>query len=234
MTQYERTTNAQPEGATKIGVYDRPERTAPYADDRHGAIRPTDLIRWGPIFGGLFAALATLITLSVLGLAIGLSVFETNDPLGNIGLGAGIWGAVTALIAFFVGGWVASRTAAFSGPTSGILTGAMVWFVAIPLLIYLIGGGIGALTGTALQAASIPGALDLPITPDPAVPAPGTAPEGAEGAQPALPTTEEAAERAAQTAWSILLSLGLAALASILGGFAGARSRNDIAVRVQA
>ncbi len=234
MTQYERTTHAPPEGATKIGVYDRPERTASPVSDPNAAVKPTDLIRWGPIFGGLFAALATLITLSILGLAIGLSVFETNDPLGNIGLSAGIWGAVTALIAFFVGGWVASRTAAFSGPTSGILTGAMVWFVAIPLLVYLIGGGIGALTGTALQAASIPGALDSPLIPDPAVPAPGTVQEGAEGAQPTTPTTEQTAERAAQTAWSGLLSLGLAALASILGGFAGARSHNDVAVRIKA
>src|SRR3712207_6616613 len=118
--------------AVKVDVYDTPAQPAVVAAPD---TKPADLICWGPILGGLFAALATLITLSVLGLAIGLSAFDPGDPLGNFGIGAGIWGALTALIAFFVGGWVAGRSAAFNGKTSGLFNGAMVWFVAIPLLV---------------------------------------------------------------------------------------------------
>jgi hypothetical protein len=49
------------------------------------------------------------------------------------------------LISFFVGGWMAGRTSALRGTSSGILNAAMLWFVAIPLLVYLLGSGIGAL-----------------------------------------------------------------------------------------
>ena len=117
--------------------------------------RPTDLVRWGPILAGLFAALSTLATLTVLGLAIGASTFTPGASLGNMGLGAGIWGAVSALLAFGVGGWLAARSAAVGGHSNGILNGAMVWFVAIPLLLYLLSSGIGNLVGAAGSAAGM-------------------------------------------------------------------------------
>ncbi len=66
---------------------------------------PTDRVRWGAIFAGLFAALAVLIVLGVLGLAIGLSSYNAGQPAANFGVGAGIWGAISALIAFAIGGW---------------------------------------------------------------------------------------------------------------------------------
>ena len=111
-------------------------------------VTPVDRVRWGPILAGLFAALATLAVLAILGLAIGASAFTPGDQGSTFGLGAGIWGAVSTLLAFGVGGWIAARTAAVRGRSSGILNGAMVWFVAIPLLIYALGAGIGAIATT--------------------------------------------------------------------------------------
>src|SRR3712207_2704601 len=86
-----------------VGVYDTRERVVrtrdTYDDDRDITVeRRKDLVRWGPVIAGLFAALATLATLSVLGLAIGLSAYDAGDPASNFGIGAGIWGAITALI----------------------------------------------------------------------------------------------------------------------------------------
>ena len=228
MTQRERITETR--GASKIGVYDTATEHTKVHHTTPIVGKPVDLVRWGPVFGGLFAALATLITLSLLGLAIGLTTFDANDPLGNLGLGAGIWSAISALLAFFVGGFVASNSAAFGGKTNGVFMGAMVWFVAIPSLVFLIGGGIGALTGTALQAASIPGIEQ--VIPEGTAPAPGT--EGATQAQPTAPQTQQAADRAADTAWGVLLSLGLAAAAAILGGVVGARPRDEVAVNTTA
>lgn len=245
MTQRDRVMND--EGAVKVGVYDTPGRTTTttVATDT----KPTDLIRWGPILGGLFAALATLISLGMLGLAIGLSVYDANDPLGGFGIGAGIWGAITALIAFFVGGWVAARSAAFAGRTSGIFNGAMVWFVAIPLLVYILGTGIGGLARTAGSvagtvaetAASAAGAAaanpELQATAgavanDPAVQATaGTVVDQAQAtAQAAVDSVtpqdvNNVADTAGRSAWGVLLSLGLAAAASILGGYVGSRPR---------
>lgn len=251
MTQRERVARSD-EGAVKVGVYDTPSSTAVATD------KPTDLIRWGPIMGGIFAALATLITLSTLGLAIGLQAFDPAASLGNFGIGAGIWGAITALVSFFVGGWVAGRAAAFSGKTSGIFNGAMVWFVAIPLLIYLLGSGAGALArtagsvvGTAAEtagaaagaAAANPAAQATAgaVTNDPAAQATaGTVVDQAQAtAQAAIDgvssqDVDNAAATAGNAAWGVLLSLGLAALAAILGGYAGARPRTTTGVRTAA
>lgn len=242
MSQRERVVNKQADSAVKVGVYSAPGETVAPIDTK-----PTDLIRWGPIVGGLFAALATLITLSILGLAVGLSAFDAGDPLGSFGIGAGIWGALTALIAFFVGGLVAGRSAAFSGKTSGLFNGAMVWFVTIPLLVYLLGSGVGALARTAGSVASTAaqtvGAAAGAAAANPAL----QATAGAAANSPAIQATagtvvdqaqatasaiqesvtpqdiNEAKGTVGNTAWGILLSLGLAALASILGGYVGAR-----------
>ena len=101
MTQRERVVDTK-DSAVKVGVYDSTPTTATTTTTAVTTdTKPTDLIRWGPILGGLFAALATLITLGVLGLAVGLSAYNANDPLGGFGIGAGVWGAITALIAFF-------------------------------------------------------------------------------------------------------------------------------------
>lgn len=253
MTQRER------RGVEKVEMYEAPDTSIPErrGSDSSYAIgpvvtRPTDLVRWGPVIAGIFAALATLITLSVLGIAIGLSVFNYGDPASSFGIGAGIWGAITALISFFVGGLIAARNAAYGGRSSGIMNGAMVWFVAIPVLVYLLGSGIGSLTrtvgsvaGTAVQTAgnAVGAAASNPAvqgtaaagTNNPALQA--TAGAGVQDVQQAAQATAQAlqqqapqianqvADTGASAAWGTLLSLGLAAAAAIGGGVVGSRPR---------
>ncbi len=202
--------------------------------------RPTDLVRWGPILAGLFAALSTLATLTVLGLALGAGTYTPGASLGNIGLGAGIWGAVSALIAFGVGGWLAARSAAVGGHSNGILNGAMVWFVAIPLLLYLLSSGIGGLVGAAGSVAGTAAQVAAPAASQAAT-NPSTQATVAAGGQQALAGAQataqaittnitpdmqkQAADATSKGAWGTLLSLGLAAAAAIGGGFLGARER---------
>jgi hypothetical protein len=218
-----------------VAVYDTTGRATRDSDGDFGVARPKDLVRWGPVIAGLFAALATLATLTVLGLAIGLAAFDGGDQASNFGIGAGIWGATTALISFAVGGWLAGRTAATRGTSSGILNGAMVWFVAIPLLLYLLGSGISGLAGTAVNAAAqaagpaAGAAADNPATQATAVAgasnlgtaAQATAQALADGTSPGQ--VESIADTASDAAWGTLLSLGLAAAAAIGGGYLGAR-----------
>jgi ABC-type transport system involved in multi-copper enzyme maturation permease subunit len=113
-----------------------------------------DRVRWSAVFAGLLTALSTLALLSLLGLAIGASAYNPGDNAGNYGLGAGLWGGLSALLAFLVGGWVAARTAGVRGERNGMLNGAMVWALAIPLLLYLLSSGIGAAARTASTVAS--------------------------------------------------------------------------------
>lgn len=245
-------------GAVKVGVYNTPDnapktQTTSASTIAHTEVEaeaPKDLIRWGSVLGGLFAALATLIGLAVLGIAIGLSSFDAANVTSSFGIGAGIWGAISALLAFLVGGWVAGKAAAFSGHTSGIMNGAMVWFVAIPALVYLLAGGIGALAstagniaGTAVQAgASAAGGAGAAAANNTGLQA--TAQAGVAGAASAAQATAQAAigsvssqdvnnaaDTAANGAWSTLLSLGLTAAAAIGGGYLGSRRRDTRVVR---
>jgi hypothetical protein len=240
MTQREQTANKPLE--SRAGIYDNPRSAKSTGSDlaytNDLIARATDQVRWGPILAGLFTALTTLLGLSVLGLAIGLSTFNPNDPLGNFGIGAGIWGAISALIAFGIGGYMAGGTSRVRGSDSGMLNGALVWIVAIPLLLYLVGSGIGTLLGTAgaVVGAAVPAVAPVAgeAANDPALQA------TAQAAATALQATAEAvqgsvsdqdvsnaAEAAGRTTWGTLLWLGLGAAAAVGGGYAGGRTMSS-------
>jgi hypothetical protein len=121
--------------------------------DVDAVVTPTDRVRWAAVLAGLFAVLATLVVLTVLGLAIGLSTYDAQNT-NAFNIGAGLWGAISALIAFFLGGMLAGRSSALPGHNSGVLNGAMVWIVAIPLIINILGSGIGTLLGIAGDVAT--------------------------------------------------------------------------------
>jgi len=206
----------------------------------------SDRVRWGAILAGLFAALTTLVVMSVLGLAIGLSSYDAGDPLGNFGLGAGIWGIISALLAFLIGGWVAASTAGARGRGNGLLNGAMVWVVAIPLILYMLGSGLGSLMSTAGNVAATGVSAVAPAAAA-AAPAAGTAAAQTPGAQATVQAAgqgavnavqatasalgdqvnpqnaERVANAAGKTAWGTLAGLVVGLIASALGGLIGAR-----------
>lgn len=214
---------------------------------------PVDRVRWGAIFAGLFTTISTFILLSILGLAVGASAFNPGDNLGDLGTSAGIWSAVSALIAFFVGGMLAARAAAVTGKGNGALNGAMVWIVMIPLALYMVSSGIGStmralggIAATGIEAAApavSQAAGDLAN-------AQGITIEGvqatAEAAgetlslpdaqatvqaqvEAALPDVNQAqVDQVAETStWGTLVALLLGLGAALLGGLAGGRDRPE-------
>jgi hypothetical protein len=126
-----------------------PERM--YPEPVPEVVRPMDRIRWGSILAGVVTTLATILLLNVFGLAVGLSSLAPGESLTNLTTGAGIWSAITALIAFFLGGWIAGRseapTSAVGNPFPGLLNGAMVWAATIVLLLLLVAFGAGGALG---------------------------------------------------------------------------------------
>ncbi len=133
-------------------------------------------ISWGAIFAGTIVALVIELALSLLGMGVGLGIINPateENPLGGVGAGAGIWLAISTLIALFAGGWVAARLAGFPRRMNGVLHGIVVWGVVTLFSFYLmtttvgalisgvagvvgkgvslIGSGIGATRGSALQ-----------------------------------------------------------------------------------
>ncbi|MDX2137546.1 MAG: hypothetical protein SF123_05580 [Chloroflexota bacterium] len=147
-----------------------------------GIAAPLDRVRWAAVLAGLFTVLATLAALTVLGIAIGLSTFDANAS-ENFGIGAGIYGGISAIIAFLFGGFIAARTGAVAGSGNGLLNGAMVWIVTVVLIVNFLGTGIGTLLGTAGSVAT----TAANVASDAAAVA-ATNPELAQGAQNALAT----------------------------------------------
>ena len=220
----------------------------PQIDVNTAVVTPTDRVRWGPIIAGLFAALSTLALLSVLGVAVAGSAYDPGDSARAFGIGAGIWGIISFLIAFGIGGWLAARAAAVRGANNGLLNGAMVWAVAIPVMLYLVAGAGMRAAQTAAQAgtqamvqrsdddqamtasAQIDGRGNAQGQgQDMATQVQSSASDVANRASAAATpeNQERAADATARTAWSTLISMLLALGAAALGGYLGARRTDD-------
>jgi hypothetical protein len=105
---------------------------------------------WGAIIAGAVAGLATHILLMMLLTAIGLGAADpatSENPVATFGTGTAIAWTISALIALFVGGWVAGRCAARVHSVSGAVHGFLVWCVATIASLLLVASGAGALVG---------------------------------------------------------------------------------------
>jgi hypothetical protein len=113
-----------------------------------------DRVRWGPVLAGVFTALTTMVALALLGAAIGLTAMNAGTAAiqggapPDAGRNAAVWGAISAIIAFLWGGYVAGRSSAVFDRTWGALNGALVFLIAVPVGLWLAGQGFGAITGT--------------------------------------------------------------------------------------
>lgn len=138
--------------------------TSNYVTDREAAVRSDvrpvnvvtasdaldrDRVRWGPIWAGLLTAMAVFVLLSAAAVAIGAQAVESGADTEAAGLAGGIASAVIALIAFFVGGYVAGRSAAVMRRGYGALNGFLVWALGVALIVALAAFGLGSLFGAA-------------------------------------------------------------------------------------
>ncbi len=113
-------------------------------------------ISWGAVFGGTFVALGVWILLYSLGLALGLSAIDPNDPgsARAAGIGTGIWGLIAPLIALFVGGLVAARTAGVLDRVAGVLHGAVLWGLTTVVGLLVFGMALSTLVSGAVRLGS--------------------------------------------------------------------------------
>jgi hypothetical protein len=195
-----------------------------------------DRVRWGPIVAGIFSAIATLLILSLLGVAVGLTA-AAGDPrsaagatneAGNYGVGAAIWAGLSTLIAFFVGGFVAGRNQGVLGKGSGWINGALVWAVTIPLLLWLASSGAaGFLNAIGFDLNGFfntvnPSNPESPLNPtNPANPTNPTSPNNPANNPGAV---QNATETARNGAWGTLAALLVGLIAAGLGGLVGGRT----------
>lgn len=98
-------------------------------------------LSWGAIFGGTFVALGVWILLYTLGLALGLSSVNPANPgsAKSAGIFTGIWSVIVPLVALFVGGLVAARSAGIVDKAGGALHGAVLWGLTTLLGVMVVG-----------------------------------------------------------------------------------------------
>lgn len=197
-------------------------------DVNMAVVTPTDRVRWGPILAGLFVALSSLAVHGVLAAAVAGTVYDPGDSARSFGIGAGIWGIISVLISFALGGWVAARSAAVRGHNNGCLNGAMVWAVAIPVMAYMLAGGAARVADTVATTAGDALQATAQVTGDDDVRIDGATSDAQQASMEVTPGQQErVADAGARTAWSTLVALLLGLAAAAVGGYLGARGTDD-------
>jgi hypothetical protein len=142
-----------------VDAYQQPARYGEREDDH--ATPPIGLrVRWGGVTSGWILALGVILLLTALGLAIGISAIgdprtADRDTASGLGIGAGLWGAITLLLAAFLGGLTATRVTDRPDRGGAVFHGMLVWTLTSVFLIWLLGQGVslglsglfGALSG---------------------------------------------------------------------------------------
>lgn len=199
------------------------------------AVAPHDRVRWGPVLAGIVTAFAVLLFLTVIGIAIGITALNSNDTSPqNWGTAAGIWGGLTLLVAFFIGGWVAGRSSAPTLEVSGLLNGFVTGAATLLLLVWLTTTAVtGALGFFATTVADIAGAA-APAAIQATNGSPPTVNETTNAVTAVVPDqADQAARQAAQAAqqnagpgaWGTAIAIVLAVMAAMLGGKTGQEDR---------
>lgn len=186
----------------------------PYAGEAARTWADT-IVRWNPVWVGFIVGMATYLLLNVLAVAIAISSAEVgtaSEVSRDILQTAGIWSAISALIALFVGGYLAGRLGTFTAPRSWFMQGTVLWslFLVVMLLLSAL-GFTGLVSGVA-------GMLNIQA---PAA-APGAA---ADAAVPAAALSD-----AARTAWWAFVGLLISWAAALIGAAVGHKTAHPEAV----
>jgi len=83
---------------------------------------------WGAIFAGAFTSLVIMASFSIFGLAVGaLTPSMLISPMSKMTASVDLWLGISAILAFYGGGWVSGRLSGSLNPAIGSLHGIVVW-----------------------------------------------------------------------------------------------------------
>jgi hypothetical protein len=123
------------------------------AEDLHTVI--LSRISWGAVFAGVVVALATQLLLNLLGMGVGaatLNPVESGTPTAtSLSIGAGIWFAVSSILAALAGGYAAGKLAGVPNETTGSWHGLTTWALATLVVFYLLSSTLGGILGGAYR-----------------------------------------------------------------------------------
>ena len=115
-------------------------------------------VSWGAILAGVVTALVAQLILNLIGIGIGASTLDpttTDNPAAStFSIGAGIWWALSGIIAAFIGGYVSSRLSGRPKESTGGWHGLTSWAATTLLVFYLLSTAVGSLVGGAFSTVS--------------------------------------------------------------------------------
>jgi hypothetical protein len=122
---------------------------------------------WASIFAATVISVGIGIVLHLFGIGVGLTALDPDNPssLQSMGLGTGIWSIVAPIIALFIGGLVAGRTAPTLNSWNAAIHGAAMWALSVIISLITIMMVLGAVARGATSAAgSIVGAASETVS----------------------------------------------------------------------
>jgi hypothetical protein len=125
-------------------------------------VRPEDVfpvrsrVSWPAIFAGAAVALAVYFLLGSLATALGLSILSERGNTGErtVANGAFFIAVFSALVALFIGGFVATQTAVGENRSEAVIHGIVLWGVTFVALVWL--GASVAPTGLPMRGGVAP------------------------------------------------------------------------------
>ena len=115
-------------------------------------------VSWGGVLAGVVAGLVTQLILNLIGIGIGASTLNPttgdNPSASGFSIGAGLWWALSGIIAAFVGGYVASRLSGRPKASTGGWHGLTSWALTTLVIFYLLTTAVGSIIGGAYNTVS--------------------------------------------------------------------------------
>ena len=113
-------------------------------------------VSWAAVLAGVAVALVVQLILNLLGIGLGAASIDpaTGDSPSpsTFSIGAGIWWALSGIIAALAGGYTAGRLAGEPKESSGAWHGLTAWAITTLLVFYLLGTTIGSVVGGAFRS----------------------------------------------------------------------------------
>jgi len=138
----------------------RPAHLPALEPERDYAFTRLRRISWGAVFAGIAVSLMAHLLLNMLGLGIGLGAVDPGSQplpdLGTLGTAAGLWWALSGIIAALIGGWVAGRASGIPNRGSGTIHGIVAWAATTLIVLFVLGSVLGgAMSGLFNTAARV-------------------------------------------------------------------------------
>jgi hypothetical protein len=108
-------------------------------------------ISWGAVLAGVVVALATQIVLNMLGIGIGAATLDPvtgqSPSATSFSIGAGIWFALSGVLAALAGGYAAGRLVGAPKESTAGWHGLTTWALTTLVILYLLTSTVGGILG---------------------------------------------------------------------------------------